>query len=259
MAETLKTIILLHRVLFIVSLAILAVSLSVKPPITTYAQATAEIENLQEAVAAVSEQVKIAYSENYRPSTLMAAIGGWRHHHGMEEQKIDVLVDNPPEYVVPDAEDNATVTLGSQIKWADRIYRDIGMPFFLCEVDKTQVIQNLDQMLADNPSAKLRNIHIYIHKEANAAAESKRFSCEIELTLEESAESFSGNRALNLGVPSRALQVVSTDPWIDLGVEGTLKEHGLGDFEDLHHLGVFSIRDVWEEIENRPPEAALAF
>jgi hypothetical protein len=245
MAETLKTIILLHRVLFIVSLAILAVSLSVRPPITTYAQATAEIENLQEAVAAVSEQVKTAYREIYSRSTLMVAIAEWRRRHGIEEQKIDVHVDNPPEYVVPDAEDNPTVTLGSQIKWADRIYRDIGMPFFLCAVDKTRVIKGLDQMLADNPSTKLQKIRIYIHKEANVAAESQRFSCETESILEESAESFSGNRALNLGIPSHALQVVNTDPWIDLGVEGTLKEHGLGDFEDLHHLGVFSIRDVW--------------
>jgi hypothetical protein len=259
MRETLRTISGVHRLLIIVALAILALSLSIRAPTTIYADATAEIETLQQGIIAASEQVAKAYATIYRSSELMAGIVAWEEtNHPQQPIGIDTI--GPSEYDVPDGVNDSTVTLEAQIKWADRIYRDTYMPFFLCDVNKDKVTEGLNK--AFSQTTKPSFFHVLVHIFRNAPPRNPDdFYCEIKLTYDEQVGKITGRRVTTLDIPTRVLQVVGAAPSIDLDLEvaETLKGQGLGDFEDLNHLGVFSIRGLWADVANRSPPDARRF
>lgn len=72
-----------------------------------------------------------------------------------------------------------------------------------------------------------------------------------------------GLRTAMLDLPTTVVHITQVEPpgpkWIDLEVSGTLKEHGLGDYEDLYGLAIPNLRELWTDLGSRSPGAAFAF
>jgi hypothetical protein len=146
MDKTLDTVVLVHRLIIALALALFAVGLSVHRPNSAYDEAERDIQSLQKGIAAVSSQVEEVYKAIYDKSEFKASVLTWLKKHDSAQQDIQIQVNSPGDFAIPDSRQDSLVTLEAQVKWADRIYRDLPSPFFLCMVDRDHIFEALNKL-----------------------------------------------------------------------------------------------------------------
>ena len=263
MDNTLETITLVHRLILAASLALFLVGISTDHPNRIYDDATHEIDSLEEGVEAVSEQVDHAYKAIYDKSELKSAALAWLKRHHAQEQDIYIEVVSPEEFLVPDSRRDPLVTLDAQVKWADRVYRELDYPFFLCQVDGRQLQHALDTLAERWASSRLTQLRVYVHSETAPTSARRLLSCKIEASYEVHDGTTIAIRSAMLELPTTVVNVIQVEPpgpkWFDLSVQDTFKEHGLGDWEDSEALVIPSLWELWSDLGDRSPAAAEAF
>jgi hypothetical protein len=260
--KTLDTVVLVHRLIIALALALFAVGLSVHRPNSAYDEAEQEIQRLQDGIAAVSNQVKQVYEAIYNKAELKASVLAWLRQHNSMQQNIDIQVVSYGDLAVPDSTQDSLVTLETQVRWADRIYRDLSSPFYLCTVERGQTFQALDKALNGTVTPKIAQMNLYIRGPQTDPGSNSQLRCEIELQYEVEIGTLTGVRATTLDLPSAVVNVTQVEPpgptWVDLEIAGTLKAKGLGDYEDEPGLAIFGLRELWPDLASRSPDAALA-
>lgn len=263
MDKTLETVVLVHRLILVVAFALFVVGISVHRPSLIYGSAQAELQSLEEGIQGVSGQVNKAYEAIYEKSELKASTIAWLKRRNVTQQKFDIQIINPSDIAVPDPARNPLVTLEAQVKWADRTYRDLSSQFFLCSVDRVQVFRALDKVFGTAIRPELTQLVVYVHEAQAGPYVDHQLRCEVDVQYEVQNGTMSGLRAVKLDLPTTVIVVTQVEPpgpnWIDLGIAGTLKEHGLGDYDDLYGLNIPSLRELWTGISDLPPEAVNAF
>lgn len=263
MDKTLETVVLVHRLILGVALALFLVGVSTQRPNSVYDQAKLEIETLTNGIEAVSNQVDDAYKAIYDKSELKSATLAWLRQHNEAQQNVYIEVVSPADLAVPDSTRDPLLTLDAQVKWADRIYRDLDFPFLLCDVDRPQVIHALDKLFGVSGKPTVTQLRIYLRDSTPGATVNRQFSCEIALEYEVRMGTMMGVRTAILLVPTTAVEVTQVGPpgpdWIDLEIAHAFKENGLGDFEDTRAVLVPNLWELWTDIGGRSPVAAKAF
>jgi hypothetical protein len=263
MDKTLETVALVHRLIVALALALLVVGISTPHSSPVYDDATHEIESLEQGIEAVSEQVSETYKVIYDKSELKIATLEWLRRHNLEQQDIGIEVFNPEDLVVPDSTEDPLVTLDTQLKWADRVYRERGSRFFLCQIDRPQLHRALDTILGTSTTPKIERLSIYIHGGTTAANANRPLTCDIQLRYAVQKGTIIGIRTTILDTRTTVINVTQVEPpgpkWVDLSLENTFKEHELGDWEDSRALVVPDIWQLWTDLGGRSPAAAEAF
>jgi hypothetical protein len=262
MDKTLDTVVLVHRLIIALALALFAVGLSVHRPNSAYDEAERDIQSLQKGIAAVSSQVEEVYKAIYDKSEFKASVLTWLKKHDSAQQDIQIQVNSPGDFAIPDSRQDSLVTLEAQVKWADRIYRDLPSPFFLCMVDRDHIFEALNKLFNGSATPKFQEIDLYIHEIQSSPGSIRQLRCEIELQYEVELGTLTGLRTMMLDVPTNVVSVTQVEPpgqkWVDMEIAGTLKANGLGDYEDEPGLAIFGLRELWPDLANRSPAAALA-
>lgn len=263
MDKTLETVTVVYRLIIVVALTLFVVGVSAYRPSGLYDQAAVELEGLENSILAVSEQVSDAYKAIYDKSELKASTLAWLRQRKAQQKTVNVEVISPNELAIPDPNQNSLVTLEEQVKWADRAYRDLGSMFFLCAVDRRHVFRALDKLFTTTSKPNIKQLRVYVLEAKTAPGRNQRFQCEVELEYEVRVETMIGLRTAMLDLPSTVVNVTLVEPpgpkWIDLEVANTLKENGLGDYEDAYYLVIPGLRELWTDLGHLPPEAARAF
>lgn len=158
MDKTLETVVLVHRLIIIVALALFLVGVSVHRPNRVYDEAERELQSLEDGIEAVSEQVNTAYDAIYQKSELKASTLAWLRQRNAAQQEIAIQVVSADDFTIPDSTRNPLLTLEAQVKWADRAYRDLGSQFFLCAVDRQRVFQALNKLFDTAARPKLTSL-----------------------------------------------------------------------------------------------------
>jgi hypothetical protein len=261
MDKTLETLTLLHRLILGVALALFIVGVSGYRPNELYDSAESELTTLEDAITTVADHVNHSYEVIYGQSNLEASTIAWLAKRGVVERKININVISKGDLGIPDSRDDPLVTLDTQLQWANRIYRTLeDPPLLLCVVDRTQVFHALDKMFGRSDKPVVRQLNVYLqssHSSQTGADVGHQFKCSIELQYEVQLGKLTGLRTANMDLPTTVVDV--RDPTDAESAADTLKGEGLGDWEDIHAVGVFALRDLWTEIGNQSPEAAAAF
>jgi hypothetical protein len=263
MDNTLETVSLVHRLILGVALALFLVGVSTEHPNRVYDEAKSEIQTLTKGMTGVSELVDKAYKAIYDQSELKSGTLAWLRQHQGKQQDVYVDVIQPADLVVPDSERDPLVTLEAQVKWADRIYRDLDFPFLLCDVGRPQLTRALDKRFGVSATPTVRQLRVYLRDDADGAKAGRQFSCVIEVKYQVRSGPLEGNRSEILDVPTTALQVTkvaSADgEQIDLEIAHIFKDGELGDFEDTRAVLVPHLWKLWSDVAGRSPDAATAF
>jgi hypothetical protein len=261
MDKTLDTVVLVHRLIIVVVLALLTVGLSVHGPNPAYDEAKGEVERLQDGIRTVSDQVEKAYGAIYNKSELKASTLAWLKQHNSAQPDIKIKIVTPGDFAIPNSTENSLVTLEAQVRWANRVYRDLDSPFFLCAVDHGQVFQALDKLFYAPAIPAFTQVIVYIRGPVGPDT-SKQFRCEIGLQYGVEIGTLTGLRTVMLDIPTTVVAVTQVEPpgpnWVDLEIVGTLKANGLGDYEDEPGMAIFRLRELWADLGGRSPDAALA-
>jgi hypothetical protein len=263
MDKTLDMVALLHRIIIGVALALFIVGVSIHRPNDVYDAAESELQSLQDGIEAVSEQVNGAYKAIYDKSELKASTVAWLRRRNAAQRNLDIQAVSSADFRIPDSTQDPLVTLDAQVKWADRVYRELDNPFFLCAVDRDNVFHALDKVFAASAKPKFTQLNVYVRSAKAGAGANKQFSCQVELQYEVQIGTLTGLRSAILDLPTTVIEVMQVElsgpKWVDLEIAGTLKEHGLGDFEDAFGLVIPALREFWTDIGDRSPDAAMAF
>jgi hypothetical protein len=263
MDNTLETVSLVHRLILGVALALFLVGVSTQHPNRVYDQAQSEIQRLTNGITGVSEEVDKAYKAIYDQSELKSGTLAWlRQHHG-KQQDLYIEVLQPADLVVPDSDQDPLVTLDTQVKWADRIYRDLDFPFLLCDVGRPQLTRALDKLFGASASPTITQLRVYLRDGTAGTKASRQFTCAIELEYQVRMGPLEGNRSETLDVLATAIEVTQVAPAdrteIDLEIAHIFKGASLGDFEDTRAVLVPSLWELWSDLAGRSPAAATAF
>jgi hypothetical protein len=156
MDKTLDIVVLVHPLIIGVALALFLVGVSIQPTNGVYDDAEDEIQTLTNGITAISDQVDAAYKVIYDKSELKSATRAWLQRHYGTEQNFDIKVVSPADFAVPDSSRDPLVTLDAQVKWADRIYRDLDFPFLLCDFGRSQLFHSLDKLLSVSATQTLQ-------------------------------------------------------------------------------------------------------
>ena len=95
MDKTLDTVVLVHRLIIALALALFAVGLSVHRPNSAYDEAERDIQSLQKGIAAVSSQVEEVYKAIYDKSEFKASVLTWLKKHDSAQQDIQFRLTVP--------------------------------------------------------------------------------------------------------------------------------------------------------------------
>jgi hypothetical protein len=263
MDKTLETVTLVHRLILGVALGLFLVGVSIQHPNSVYDQAELEIQTLTDNIEAVSEQVDEGYKSIYEKSEIKSATLAWLRQRNGKQKDLDIEVISPADLAVPDSTRDPLLTLDTQVKWANRIYRDLNFPFLLCDVSRPRLIHALDNLFSTSSTPTFSQLRIYLRDSMPGVTSNRQFSCEIELEYEVRTGSVMGVRNAILQVPTNVVEVTQIAPpgpdSIDLEIEHAFKENGLGDFEDTRAVLVPSLWDLWTDVGGRSPAAATAF
>lgn len=261
MDKTLDMVALVHRLILAVALGLAIVGLSIHRPSGLYDEAETEINSLQTAIAAVTDQVNSVFRKIYAQSELNSSTLAWLGGRRSLQKQLRIEVVPAGNLQVPDAGIDPLVTLDSQVKWADRIYRVDDGPFYLCSVQRPQLFQAYGKLFGSSPPPQFEQITVFLRRaqaDVNATVR-----CDLQLSYSVQSGSLSGTRSVLLDVPTTAVAIDELAPpgphWVEMDLADTLKENGLGDFEDTASVLLPSVEQFWNEIGNRPPGAALAW
>jgi hypothetical protein len=261
MGKTLDMIAQLHKLILGVALALCVVGLSIHRPTSTYDDAEEEINSLQKGIAAVTGQVNDIFQRIYGKSELKSAVLAWMNRRGVSQKDLRIVVVPSGDLQIPDANVNSLVTLDSQVKWANRVFRDGNNPFYLCSVQGAQVSSALDKLFASAPPPEFKQLIVFLRRtdpEVNATVH-----CTLQLDYTVQVGALPGTRSVLLDVPAVAVavdEVAAPGPdWRDMELANTLKDHDLGDNEDSQAVVLPVVERFWADIGTRPPGAALAW
>ena len=226
MNKTLETVAVVHRLIIIVALSLFVVGISAHRENSLYDDAMIELDGIENGIRAASGQMNDDYKVIYDKSELKTSILAWLRKRNTEQQTIGVEVINPNDYTIPDPDRNRLVTLEAQVKWADRVYRSLDSPFFLCTVERHQVFHALNKLFNNVKKSKLDRIRVYVFRAKENLAESQQFHCKVELQFEVQIEAIIGLRTATLDIPSTVVNVTQLEnhglEWIDLEIAGSL-------------------------------------
>ncbi len=261
MDKTLDMIAQLHKLILGIALALCVVGLSIHRPTSTYDDAENEINSLQDAIGAVTDQVNDIFQRIYGKSELKSATVAWLNMRGVPQKDLRIVVVPSGNLQIPDAEVDPLVTLDSQVKWANRVFRDGNSPFYLCAVQGAQVSRALDKLFDSAPPTEFKQLIVFLRRtdpEVNATVH-----CTLQLDYTLPVGALRGTRSVLLDVPAIAVAVDEVAPpgpdWRDMELANTLKNHDLGDNEDSPSIVLPVVERFWADIGNRPPGAALAW
>ncbi len=161
MDKTLDLIAQLHKLILGIALALCVVGLSIHRPTSTYDHAEQEINSLQKGIAAVTDQVNDIFQRIYGKSELKSAALAWLNRRGVSQNDLHIVVVPSGDLQIPDAKVDPLVTLDSQVKWANRVFRDGNNPFYLCSVQGAQVSSALDKLFGSTPPPKFRQLIVF--------------------------------------------------------------------------------------------------
>jgi hypothetical protein len=261
MGTTLDMIAQLHKLILGIALALCVIGLSIHRPTSTYDHAEKEINSLQKGIAAVTDQVNDIFQRIYGHSELKSAALAWLNRRGVSQKDLRIVIVPSGDLQIPDAKVDPLVTLDSQVKWANRVFRDGNNPFYLCSVQGAQVSSALDKLFGSAPPPKFKQLIVFLRRtdpEVNATVH-----CTLQLDYSVQVGALSGTRSVVLDVPAIAIAVDEVAPpgpdWRDMELANTLKDHDLGDNEDSQSIVLPVVERFWADIGNRPPGAALAW
>lgn len=261
MDKTLDLIAQLHKLVLGIALALCVVGLSIHRPTSTYDHAENEINSLQDGIAAVTDQVNDIFQRIYSKSELKSAALAWLNRRGVTQKDLRIVVVPSGNLQIPDAKVDPLVTLDSQVKWANRVFRDGNNPFYLCSVPGAQVSSALDKLFRSARPPEFKQLIVFLRRtdpEVNATVH-----CTLQLDYTLQVGALSGTRSVLLEVPALAVAVDEVAPpgpdWRDMDLAHTLKDHDLGDNEDSPSIVLPVVERFWADIGNRPPGAALAW
>jgi len=262
MEKTLDSAFLIYRSIVAIALAVFIAGLSIREPESPYEEARAEIQSLEDGIKEASEQVEQGYSAIDDASGIKAAAVNWlRMRAGISEPPAIRHVD-PDDMMVPDESENPSVTLSSQVRWADRIYREPDYHFFLCAADQTRFTDALDTLFPASPKPRVTKLTMRVYK-ADEHSPRTLLRCEVEVEYNGRKGKVGGIGRAVLNLPTKVLSVSSIYPpgpkWVDLELAHSLKRHGLGDFEEARALVIPAVRQMWANLGDRTPSAALVF
>ena len=263
MDKTLDMVVLVHRLIIGVALALFLVGVTIQPANSVYDDAEDEIQTLTNGITAISDQVDQAYKIIYDKSELKSATHAWLQTHNGREQNFDIEVVSPADFAVPDSSRDPLVTLDAQVKWADRIYRDLDFPFLLCDVDRSQLFHSLDKLLGVSAKPTFTRLSVSVRDSVADANVNRQFSCKIALEYEVRMGTLIGVRSAILDVPTTVVNITEVklpgSASLDLNIPDALKGNKLGDWEDTRAVLVPKLWELWNDVGSRSPVAATAF
>jgi hypothetical protein len=261
MGKTLDMIAQLHKLILGIALALCVVGLSIHRPTSAYDDAEKEINSLQQGITPVTDQVNDIFQRIYSKSELKSAALAWLNRRGVSQKDLRIVVVPSGNLQIPDAKVDPLVTLDSQVKWANRVFRDGNNPFYLCSVQGAQVSNALDKLFGSAPPPEFKRLIVFLRRtdpEVNATVH-----CTLQLDYAVQVGALQGTRSVLLDVPAMAVAVDEVAPpgpdWRDMDLANTLKDHDLGDNEDSPSVVLPVVERFWTDIGNRPPGAALAW
>jgi hypothetical protein len=259
--KTLDMIAQLHKLILGIALALCVVGLSIHRPTSTYDDAEKEIDSLQGGIEAVTDQVNDIFQRIYDKSELKSATLAWLHRRGASQKDLRIVVVPSGDLQIPDADVDSLVTLDSQVKWANRVFRDGNNPFYLCSVQAAQVSSALDKLFGSVPPPEFKRLIVFLRRTDPAVNATVHCTLQLDYTVRVGA--LPGTRSVLLDVPAIAVAVDEVAPpgpdWKDMELANTLKDHDLGDNEDSQSIVLPVVERFWADIGNRPPGAALAW
>jgi len=263
MEKTLDTLVLLHRLIMAVTLAIFIVAVSTHPAGLEYEGAKAELQTLEDAIQAAADQEKQAYKDVYEHSDLETSTLAWLKAHGSTQTKIGVEVGSSGDFSVPDANAQPTITLDQQVKWADHVFRQAYDPIFVCFADQKDLFHALDETFRGSAPSEIASITVYVRGPLGGLDHSSQFQCGIELHYKLQMGNMTVERSVALNTPTTTAIISRSESgspsFEDLDIAGTLKASGLGDYEDSESLVLPALRHFWTDISSRSPADAEAY
>jgi hypothetical protein len=261
MDKTLDSIQSIHRLLMILTVALAVVGLSAEKPTNLYQSAQKELSTLQDAIRSADDSRDQTKSAIFEHSSLKELLSAWIQSRRLTTKDFTFNIIEPDDLLVPDYDLNPNVTVGEQVRWADRIYNGLDSPFYMCAVTKKDFFGVLNKTFKDRALPEFLSFTLNMKKTVKTFRVKHKSRCILSIAYSSDNGNLVTSESVTLEIPGRLESVVGvkdTDDYYD-SPEDILKGKGLGDYEDAREIWVPSIRALWSELSNKVPPSAESY